>query len=85
MSLLGKTLLRFTQIFSKFHPKSKVDAPLFRDKLYFQVATFYVQFYDIVCKVGLSYESRYPNAGNLYDVRDYRVFAVYKCNIGNPI
>ena len=85
MSLLGKTLLRFTRIFSKFHPKPKVDVLRFRGKLYFQVLAFYELFYDIACKVVLNYVSRYPNAGNLYDVRDYRVFAAYKCNSGNPI
>ena len=85
MSLLGKTLLIFIQIFSKFHPKSKVDAQRFRGKLYFQAVTFYVPFYDIACKVGLNYVSRYPNAGNLYGVRDCRVSAAYKCNSGNPI
>ena len=85
MSLLGKTLLRFIQIFSKFHPKPKVDAPLFRGKLYFQVLAFYVLFYDIACKEVLNYVNRYPNAGNLYDVRDCRVFAAYKYNSDNPI
>ena len=85
MSLLGKTLLRFIQIFSKFHPKPKVDTPRLRGKLYYQAVTFYVPLYDIACKVVLSYASRYPNAGNLYDVRDCRVFVAYKCNSGNPI
>ena len=59
--------------------------PRFRGKLYFQVLAFYVLFYDIACKVVLNYVSRYPNAGNLYDVRDCRVFVVYKYNSGNPI
>ena len=85
LSLLGKTPLSFIQIFSKFHLKAKVDTQRFRGKLYFQAATFYVPFYDIACKVVLNYESRYPNAGYLYDARDYRVFAAYKCNSGNPI
>lgn len=85
MSLLGKILLSFIRIFSKFHPKSKVDAQRYRGKLYYQASTFYEPFYDIVCKVVLNYESRYPNDGNLYDVRDYRVFVAYKCNSGNPI
>ena len=85
MSLLGKTQLSFIQIFSKFHPKAKVDTQRFRGKLYFQAVKSYVPFYDIACKVVLNYESRYPNAGNLYDVRDCRVFVVYKCNSGNPI
>ena len=82
---LGKTLLSFTRIFSKFHPKPKVDTPRLRGKLCFQVVTFYVLFYDIACKVVLNYVSRYPNAGYLYDARDYRVFVAYKCNSGNPI
>ena len=85
MSLQGKTLHRFTRIFSKFHPKPKVDALRLRGKLYYQVLAFYVPFYGIAYKVVLNYVSRYPNAGNLYDVRDYRVFAAYKCNSGNPI
>ena len=85
MSLLGKTLLRFIQIFSKFHPKPKVDGPRFRGKLYFQVSAFYVQSYGIARKVVLNYVSRYPKAGYLYGARDYRVFAAYKCNSGNPI
>ena len=85
MSLLGKTLLRFTRIFSKFHPKPKVDVQRFRGKLYFQAVTFYAPFHDIACKVVLNYVSRYPNAGYLYDARDYRVFAAYKYNSGNPI
>ena len=85
LSLLGKTLLSFIQIFSKFHPKSKADAQLFPDKLYFQAAMFYASFYDIVCKVVLNYANRYPNAGSLYDEHDCRVFAAYKCNSGNPI
>ena len=85
MTLLGKTLLSFIRIFSKFHPKPKVDAQRFRGKLYSQDVTFYVPFYDIACKVVLNYVSRYPNAPSLYDVRDYRVFAAYKCNSGNPI
>ena len=85
MSLLGKTLLRFIQIFSKFHPKPKVDEQRVLEKQYFQVLKFYVLFYDIACKVVLNCASRYPNDGNLYDVRDCRVFAAYKCNSGNPI
>ena len=85
MSLLGKTLLRFIQIFSKSHPKPKVDAPLFRGKLYYQVGAFYVPIYGIACKVVLNYVSHYSNAGYLYDARDYRVFAAYKRNSGNPI
>ena len=85
MSLLGKTLLSFIQIFSKFHTKSKVDALPFRGKLYFQAAMFYAPFYDIACKGGLNYVNRYPNAGNLYDERDCLVFVVYKYNSGNPI
>ncbi len=84
MSLLGKTQLSFIQIFSKFHPKAKVDTQRFPDKLYFQVSMFYAPFYDIVCKVVINYVSRYPNAVSLYDVRDYRVFVAYKCNNGNP-
>ena len=85
MSLLGKTLLSFIRIFSKFHPKSKVDTQRFPDKLYYQAAMFYGPFYDIGGKVVLNYVSRYPNAVSLYDVRDYRVFVAYKCNSGNPI
>ena len=57
----------------------------FRGKLYFQVLAFYVPFYGIACKVVLNYVNRYPNAGYLYGARDYRVFAAYKCNSGNPI
>lgn len=85
LSLLGKTLLSFIQNFSKFHPKSKVDAQRFRGKLYSQAVMFYGPFYDIVYKVVLNYVSRYPNAVSLYDVRDYRFFVAYKCNSGNPI
>ena len=85
MSLLGKTSLSFIQIFSKFHPKPKVDAQRYPDKLFAQGKMFYEPFYDIVCKVVLNYASRYPNAVSLYDVRDYRVFVAYKCNSGNPI
>ena len=84
-TLLCKTLLSFIQIFSKFHPKPKVDKQRVPEKQCFLVLRFYVLFYDIACKVVLNYVSRYPNAGNLYDVRDCRVFAAYKCNSGNPI
>jgi len=80
LSLLGKTLLSFIQIFSKFHLKPKVDKQRVLEKQCFQVAAFYVPFYGIACKVVLNYASRYTNAGNLYDVRDCRVFVAYKCN-----
>ena len=85
MSLLGKTLLRFTRIFPKLYPKPKVDTPRLRGKLYYQVLAFYVLFYDIACKVELNYASRYPNVGNLYDVRDCRVFRSEERRVGKSV